>query len=150
MADTVFISYGGPDEDLARKVRDSLERCGVRTWFFPEDAIPGDKLHRAMWRGVNEHDYVLALCSKSALSRPGFLNELERVLEREAKEGGVARLIPVSLDDALWSEQWAPNGREDLKEQILSRVVCRLPEKIYGSEFETAIEKIVRAVHVQP
>jgi hypothetical protein len=57
------------------------------------------------------------------------LNELEQVLIREAREGGSELLIPVALDDSVFTE-WAPE-RRDLASQVRSRVVA---------DFRTAIE----------
>ncbi len=136
MHKTVFISFGGPDEGAARIINDALKSKGVKTWFFPDDAEPGAKLHRVMHDGVNEYDRVLLLCSKDALSRPGVLNEIERVLEREAKEGGTDILIPVALDDFVYSD-WAPN-RADISSQIRSRVIAKI--LIDSKEFDQTIE----------
>lgn len=118
---TVFISYGKPDEKFAGKINERLKQNGVKTWFFPTDAVPGDKLHRAMSNGVVEHDRVLLICSKSSLERGGVLNEIERVLEREAREGGTSILIPITIDDFVFSD-WALN-RPDISQQIQSRVI---------------------------
>jgi hypothetical protein len=105
---TVFLSYGGPDAVVAADINQYLGSKGVRTWFFPKDARPGEKLHRVMHEGVNEYDKVLLLCSQASLSRPGVLNEIERALEREAREGGSAVLIPLALDRFVYGE-WAPH-----------------------------------------
>jgi len=121
---TVFISFGGPDESAAQKINNALKSKGVKTWFFPDDANPGAKLHRVMHDGVNEYDRVLLLCSKDSLGRPGVLNEIERVLEREARDGGADILIPVSLDDFVYSD-WAPS-RPDISSQIRSRVIAKI------------------------
>ena len=96
MHKSLFISYGGPDENIVTEINRLIKSKGVKTWFFPEDALPGDKLHRIMHDGVNNHDRVLLVCSEQSLSRPGVLNEIERVLEREAKEGGKEILIPIT------------------------------------------------------
>ena len=56
---SVFISYGGPDSAMAMRINDALREKGVKTWFFPRDATPGEKRHRTMSEGVNEHDRVL-------------------------------------------------------------------------------------------
>jgi hypothetical protein len=56
---SVFISYGGPDAAMAGRINAELRSKGVRTWFFPKDAIPGDKIHRTVSDGVNAHDRVL-------------------------------------------------------------------------------------------
>ncbi len=142
MHKTVFISYGGPDESAAEKTNSSLKSKGVKTWFFPDDADPGAKLHRVMHDGVNEYDRVLLLCSKESLTRPGVLNELEHVLEREAREGGCEILIPVSLDDFVYGD-WAPD-KHDLASQIRSRVIAKIP--IDSDDFEKTIDKVVKVL----
>ena len=76
-----------------------------------------------MHDGVNNHDRVLLVCSEESLTRVGVLNEIERVLEREAKEGGSEVLIPITLDDYVYGD-WAPD-RKDIADQIRSRVITK-------------------------
>jgi transcriptional regulator with XRE-family HTH domain len=119
---SVFLSYGGPDEPIARRFYEELTGYAIRCFFFPVSAIPGVRLHRTMSQGVDEYDRVVLLCSQNSLHRPGLLNELEQVLIREAREGGSELLIPIALDDAVFTE-WAPE-RRDLASQVRSRVVA--------------------------
>jgi hypothetical protein len=145
MHSSVFISYGGPDEPLARAINDFLLAHSVKTWFFPKDAVAGQKLHRVMSTGVANHDRVLLICSESSLNRPGVQNELERVLEREAREGGSEILIPVAIDKYVFSE-WAPE-RRDLADQVRSRVIATFPTSLKKTaEFNAAAEKLLRAL----
>jgi len=142
MHKTLFISYGGGDEEQAAKINKTIKSKGVKTWFFPDDALPGEKLHRVMHDGVNNHDRVLLICSKSSLSRKGVLNEIERVLEREAKEGGSDILLPVTIDDFVYSE-WETE-RPDIADQVRSRVITKINTN--GEEtavFEKQVQKIV-------
>lgn len=139
MHKTLFISYGGPDKSDVSKINKRIKSKGVQTWFFPDDASPGEKLHRVMHDGVNNYDRVLLICSKNSLTRAGVLNEIERVLEREAKEGGTDILIPVTLDDYVYGE-WAPE-RSDLASQVRSRVITKLDTK--SENFDIAVEKVV-------
>ena len=143
MYKTVFISYGGPDEQVASRINSALKDKGITTWFFPDDAVAGEKLHRVMYGGVNKNEKVLMLCSENSLTRPGVLNELERVLEREAREGGADILVPVALDDFVFT-RWKPQ-RTDIAEQIRSRVVASVKVR-GGKRFNEAIEKIVRSL----
>lgn len=140
MHKTLFISYGAPDEEIATKINNSIKSKGVETWFFPEDSIPGQKLHRMMSEAVHKYDRTLLICSKNSVVRGGVLNEIERLLEREANEGGTEIIIPVSLDDYIFND-WKPE-KSDIKRQVLSRVVC----KINNENFDTEIGKILNAL----
>jgi len=145
MLNSVFISYGGPDEEIAHSINQYLISQNVKTWFFPDDALPGQKLHRVMSEGVLKHDRVILICSESSLQRPGVLNELERVLEREAKEGGSEILIPIAIDDYVFQD-WAP-ARSDIAEQVRSRVICVFPKVATETEpFEIAAAKLLKAL----
>ena len=139
MHKTLFISYGGPDEEVVKKLNNRIKLKGVKTWFFPDDAKPGEKLHRMMSNGVNNHDHVLLICSKNSLSRPGVLTEIERVLEKEAKEGGIEILIPVTIDNFVF-KNWAPE-RVDIADQIRSRVITKV--NMSDENIDPVIEKIV-------
>ncbi|AMC33881.1 toll/interleukin-1 receptor domain-containing protein [Janthinobacterium sp. B9-8] len=142
MYKTLFVSYGGPDESTVAEINKRIKSKGIKTWFFPDDANPGDKLHRMMHEGVNNHDHVLLVCSKVSLTRHGVQNEIERVLEREAKEGGSEILIPVTLDDYVYGD-WAPK-RPDIADQIRSRVIIKL--EIDSDQFDSSIDKLARVL----
>lgn len=119
---SAFISYGGPDERFAKKLYAALMERGVHAHYFPESSTPGRKLHRAMSDAIHEYDVVISVCSEAAVTRPGWLNELEQTLAREAREGGNELLIPVLLDDYVLRE-WAPD-RQDLARQLRDRVAA--------------------------
>jgi hypothetical protein len=141
---SVFISYGQPDEAFAARINSYLKAHHVPTWFFPENALPGQKLHRMMHDGVNHHERVLLICSEKSLQRSGVLNELERVLEREAKEGGEAILVPISLDDHVYGE-WSP-ARPDLASQVRARVVTRFQANGDEGGFDASARKLLAAL----
>jgi uncharacterized protein YjbI with pentapeptide repeats len=121
MMRSTFISYGGPDAEFARRLRDDLQRAGVRTFLFEDDARPGEKLHDVMRDGVNRFERIVLVCSKASLDRKGVLNEIEQALAREAREGGVAYLIPVTIDNYVFS--WSPQ-RPQLAQELRDRVVA--------------------------
>ncbi len=143
--DSVFISYGGKDDAVAARINDSLKSHGVSTWFFGADALPGQKLHRVMSEGINEYGRVLLICSESSLGRPGVLNELERVLEREAREGGSDILIPITIDDYVFT-RWMPQ-RSDIADQVRSRVIGNFTEAMDSeAAFTTELDKVLNAL----
>ena len=103
---SVFLSYGGPDEEKAEALRTDLAKKGVNTWWFPSDAQWGEKIYHEISRNIKIYDRLLLLCSRRSLIRNGVLHELEAVFEREAEEGGKAILIPVALDEVLDGKWW--------------------------------------------
>jgi len=126
---SVFISYGGPDEQFAKRLQEALTKEGVETFFFPEDAAPGEKLHRVMRSGINEYDRVVLICSESSLNRPGVVNEIEEVLSREAREGGTSILIPITIDNYVF-DAWSPDNK-DIGIAVRDKVVA---------DFRSAVE----------
>ena len=143
---TAFISYGGPDEAFARKLYEALLIKGVHTYYFPESSIPGRRLHRTMADAVYEYDVVISVCSEAAVTRSGWLNELEQTLTREAREGGTELLIPVLLDDFVLS-RWEPE-RKDLARQLQSRVAADFRGLTEESAFNRQVERLCTALTV--
>jgi hypothetical protein len=120
--DTVFISYGGPDEAVARRLNQALLKAGVETYYYPEHALPGRMIDDEMRRGVTAHDRVLLICSSSSAQRPGWIFELREALAREAIDGHGKVLLAVAIDNGLWTP-WAPEA-EPLREPLLKRNVA--------------------------
>jgi len=120
----VFISYWWPDLEIAKQINTKLKEKWVKTWFFPESAVPWDKLHRIMFEWIEKNDKVLLICSKNSLNRSWILNEIERVLEKEAREWGINMFIPITLDNYIF-DWWNPVNF-DIKTQITSRVIVKI------------------------
>jgi uncharacterized protein YjbI with pentapeptide repeats len=123
MMRSTFISYGTPDTAFAKKLYEELHRNGVTTFLFTEHAEPGEKLHRMMRRGVNEHDRVVLVCSRASLKRKGVLNEIEETLAREAREGGATYLLPIRLDRYVFSNVFKKKSPE-IAQVLTDRVVA--------------------------
>src|SRR5713101_4082530 len=58
---TVFLSYGGPDEPIARRFYKEFTGYGITCFFFPVSAKPGVRLHRTMSQGVEEYNRIVFL-----------------------------------------------------------------------------------------
>lgn len=142
---SVFISYGGPDQLFAERLNGELNNKGIKTFLFSQHAKPGQKLHRLMRDGVNQHDKVVLVCTKNSLDRPGVVNELEETLQREAREGGESILIPITLDDYVFSD-WAPN-HPDLAQSVRDRVVADFRGTVSNkSKFKKAVERLIEGL----
>lgn len=149
---TTFISFGGPDIEFARKLHASLTKNGVVTFFFPEDAEPGARLSSTMNRGVHEYDRVILICSKASLTRPGVRNEIQLTLDREAREGASNRLIPIALDDFVFTDWWPE--RPENSRAVQDRVIAdfRDPDKFTSSlsKLLIALKKPANDLHSGP
>jgi len=146
---SAFISYGGPDESFATLLDERLADAGVDTFLFCKDAVPGRKLHTTMGDGVNAFDRVILICSENSLDRAGVLNEVEKVLERESREGGREIMIPISVDDHVYTS-WSVPGRDYLRREILDRVVGdfknSLENGLPNENFSAAIDRLLTAL----
>ena len=141
---SAFISYGGPDEAFARRLYEALLDKGVHVYYFPESSIPGRRLHRTMNDAVHDYDVVISVCSEAAVIRPGWLNELEQTLAREAREGGAELLIPVLLDDFVLA-RWEPE-RRDLARQIQARVAAYFRGHGDVAVFDRQVDRLLVAL----
>ena len=146
MLQSTFISYGGPDTTFAHKLNEALLRNGVKTFFFAEDAVPGQKLHRLMREGVNSHDRVILVCSKASLDRPGVLNEITETLQREARDGGKEYLIPITLDDYVFNG-WKPHD-PGVAQATRDRVVADFRgAETDSAKFDQGLARLIAALN---
>ena len=118
---TTFISYGGPDEGFAQKLYDALKACGVITFFFPKSATVGERIDNEVYQQIQDHDRVILVCSSNSLDRPGVLHEIQETFDREARDGGATYLLPITLDDYVYSG-WRTT-HPVLAERVARRVV---------------------------
>lgn len=147
MLQSTFISYGAPDTAFAQRLNDALLHHGVTTFFFAKDAVPGQKLHRLMREGVNQHDRVILVCSKASLDRSGVLNEITETLQREARDGGKEYLIPITLDEYVFNG-WSP-GDPGIAQAIRDRVVADFRGTETDSiKFEERLRKLIAALRI--
>jgi hypothetical protein len=121
MIQTTFISYGGPDEAFAQKLYDALKSHGVVTFFFPKSATMGERIDKEIFGRLQEHDRVILVCSRNSLDRPGVLHEIQETFDRETRDGGATYLLPVTLDDYVFTGWRATNPV--LAERVGRRVV---------------------------
>ena len=93
---------------------------------------------------VYDYDVSILVCSKAAVNRPGWLNELEQILTREARAGGAELLIPVLLDDFVL-DRWEPE-RKDLARQVKSRVAADFRGHADESDFNRQLDRLLTAL----
>lgn len=146
---STFISYGGPDEDFARRIYDSLRKMGVVVFFFPETAQLGERIDAEVFKRINDHDRVLLICSKDSLKRPGVTHEIRETLDREARDGGTTYLLPITLDNYVFEE--FREQHSDLAERLSRRIIGDFRgAKNSRVVFQKAMRRIVNALAKNP
>jgi transcriptional regulator with XRE-family HTH domain len=145
---SAFISYGAPDEDVARRLFNELTLAGVTCFFFPECARPGARIHRAVADAIESYDRFLLLCSAPSLARPGVANEIQQILAREAADGGAELVIPIALDDSFY--RGALPCDEAVVRELRGRVAADFRVAIRDeSVWHKQVERIVRVLRKQ-
>jgi hypothetical protein len=169
MLQSVFLSYGGPDTEVAESIRDSLRSEGVKTWFFPDDALPGRRIRREERSNINRYDRMLLMCSWKSLIRAGVMNEIVLILDKEDANRNADLVIPVVLDDALFEDWWAfepgrhgepvraqldaeeAARRKELADILKTRVGCDLRGASPGdARWNEGMRKLLLALRKQP
>lgn len=92
-----FISYGDPDEKIARKINDFLESNSIKTWAWFKDSKIGE-WGKQIQEGLDQFECILLLVSKTSLTRNGLLYENRLALVDDLKPYK-KRLIPILIDN---------------------------------------------------
>jgi hypothetical protein len=144
---SIFISYGAPDENFARQLYDALNEHGVNVFFFPETARLGERISNEVYRQLQAHDRVLLICSKKSLNRAGVLNEIQQTLDREARDGGASYLLPVMVDDYVLTG-WR-KAQPSLAERVAQRIIADF-RKSKGNKlrFSAAVDRVIDALKI--
>lgn len=110
----VFLSYAREDVEAARSVYKHLTQQGADVWFDEARLVGGQRWEQEIPRAINASDYFVALLSRSAITKRGYVQkELRVALEvLEKVPDSDIFLIPVRLepcepmDNRLRSLHW--------------------------------------------
>jgi hypothetical protein len=145
---STFISYGGPDEVFAEKLYHALKDRGIVTFFFPHTATVGARIGDEVYRGIQKYDRVLLVCSRKSLDRPGVVNEIQETLDREARDGGASYLLPITLDDYVFTD-WK-KVQPLLSERVGARVIGDFRGTSRNkSKFDAALDRVINALKLK-
>jgi len=112
-----FISYSDKDRDFVERLYADLQREGVRTWYFPEDAKWGESVWGEIDRGIKIYDKIIVVCSRNSLQSGPVLREIERALQREDREHKNI-LFPITIDDYVFNE-WKHERQADVLKKVV-------------------------------
>lgn len=99
---SAFLSYAREDLATAQKLKRDLSLRGFKIWADFEDLQPGQKWRFEITKAIRECDFFIALLSKSAITKKGYVQkEIREALEIvELVPPGSIYLLPVRADDS--------------------------------------------------
>lgn len=134
-----FVSYSQDTRGFVLRLLRAFKECGVRSWTYDEQMIPGEGILETIATVINEHDKLLLCCSRTSLSRWWVKAEIEMAIERERREG-IRLIVPIRLDDD-----------ECLPATLRSLVTSRYTVDFRGWEsdeatFQLGMERLLKAL----
>lgn len=91
---SVFISHNYMDKPLARKISNTLNCYGIKTWIDESEIKVGDSLIEKIRKGIDNVDYLIALISKYSVESEWVLKELDIAMNKEI-EGKKVIVLPI-------------------------------------------------------
>lgn len=82
----VFVSFAGPDRQLANEFHDALAQRGVHAFIDERGIAPGEDILGAINDAIDQSDYFVLLWSESAASRPWVELEWTAALARDLNQ----------------------------------------------------------------
>lgn len=155
---TVFISYSFKDTAFAKKITESLNSRGIRTFLWENDAPGGRPLEEIMISGITSHDKLLFIASENSIRSKACQYELTTARKKqEASWENV--FFPIFIDDYLFkvkktqirpiefaNEYW--ENIEEIK-RINALDFSAYNNKVYEEEeFNSSFEKIVDGLKI--
>ncbi len=137
---SLFISYSGKDETLARRLHADLQDHGVRCWFAPEDLKIGEKFRQRINEAIHLQDKLLLLLSEHSIASNWVENEVEAALEKEDRQQREV-LFPIRLDDAVMqtSQAWAATLR---RTRHIGDFTHWIEPKVYQNVFDRLLRDL--------
>lgn len=135
-----FISYGEPNLEFARKLRQELDARGVSCWLYDADSTVGERSWKEISQQRRKADKLVAICSAEALVRDGFLKEIEEQIDEDHD-----KLVPISFDN-LWKHPGfkVVRGTRDLKPFLLERNYADFANLSYEEAFKRLLKGLRR------
>jgi hypothetical protein len=131
-----LLAYAETDADFARRLSADLRAHDVSCWRYHPNIASGYRRQTAFNQAMKRHDHLVLLCSEPFLTQPDLPDQLCAVLERE-RETGTRKLLPVCLDDSLFSEtlgriateevaagEWRADWVRALRERAVPTLLC--------------------------
>ncbi|WLE96791.1 MAG: toll/interleukin-1 receptor domain-containing protein [Candidatus Electrothrix communis] len=142
MPNHIFISHSSQDDDIVKKLRQSLELHGQLPWVDSRELTGGDDLQARIEESIRTASHFLVVISLDALDSEWVERELEIALDEAKQREDGYKLIPLLLpgtpmrifkrffpgDPLYISVADSPNGLTEAMPKIFAALGMQLPE----------------------
>jgi hypothetical protein len=135
-----FLSHCVADKTFCEKLNLDLIASGIKSWYFPEDAIYGKKMWGEIDGKIVTSNKVVVICSKNSLVSEPVLREIERALQREDFERKDI-LLPIRIDDYVLNEWNHPR-----KADVVSKVIGDFQKWKNPKEYTKSFNRLINAI----
>jgi TIR domain len=126
VVNAIFISHATEDHEIATKVRECLERDGIKVWIAPEDITPdSSNFTVAIRTAISNADAIILIATGNSCTSPYVLHELE-LAQRYTRS-----ICPLWADGEEWVDV-IPFGFVHLQHY-----------DIRGKSFETGMQSVI-------
>ena len=107
----VFLSYSSKDKTWVNRLKEALQKQGLKVWLDHDQIRPGDLFAGALEQGLEESKAVALIVSPESMESGWVEEEYSRALSLAKRKQQPLQLIPVILRDAelpgfLATRQW--------------------------------------------
>lgn len=97
---SVFLSHNAKDKPFARRLKQDLERNGVKVWFDEAELNIGDSLMEKIGQALDETDYIAVVLSRNSITSRWVQKELGVAMQKELNTRDVV-VLPILLDESI-------------------------------------------------
>jgi hypothetical protein len=132
---SVFLSHSSKDKFFARKLAESLTRCGVTVWIDEAELRIGDSLIAKISTAIDSADFIAAVLSHNSVNSNWVQKELCLAMTKEIAGKRIVVLpilidrcvIPAFLVDKLYADFTNPDNFDAPMKRLLHAIGVAVP-----------------------
>jgi hypothetical protein len=128
----VFLSYSHTDKPFVEKLKEDLEKKGIKTWYDDKDMNHGDIISEAIAHGIHESWFFLIVVSPLSIKSKWVKYELDEAYDQHISQGKI--IVPVLIGSVADAD-----------------IPIRLKKHLYadfrdGSNYHDTLDKLKRSI----
>lgn len=127
----VFLSHSSEDIEIVKRIKGSIEKNGIKTWFSEDDIKYGDSYAKAIEDAISKASCFLAILSSNSVQSKWVEKEIDRALNH-----GVV-VIPLLVNDIKLPEAYSF--------YLTNNQFCRL-SNLTTESFDNQMMKIINVI----